>query len=88
MSALDPQLNRRNSSIDREQIAAGVAAGIRQLLEDDDLVKKFWERGYTQLTQHGTNAASQWVGKRLLTALVVAITVAGITWLVKTGALR
>lgn len=65
-----------------------VASGIREVLTDEELTKKFWEQGYAQLQEHAVRNGSQWVGKRLLTALVTAIVTAGLIWLVRTGAIK
>jgi hypothetical protein len=61
---------------------------LRRVLSDDDLVKSFWHRGYQELTAHAGNGASQWVGRRILTTIVVAVVTAGVVWLVKTGSLK
>ncbi len=63
-------------------------AAFRRVLSDDRLVSEFWQRGYRELSDHAGNGASQWIGKRLLTTLVVAIVTAGLVWLVKTGAIK
>ena len=65
-----------------------VASGIREVISDPELTKKFWEQGYTQLQEHAVRNGSQWVGKRVLTSLVIAVVTAGLIWLVKTGALK
>lgn len=66
----------------------GFLEGVKVLMQDKDFAKSFWQQGYEQLTQHAGNGASQWVGKRILTALVVAVTTACVIWLVKTGAIK
>lgn len=93
-----PQLERRSTDYLVSQVAALEAriddmpaafeAAFRRVLADDALVKSFWQRGYKELTDHAGNGASQWVGKRILTALIVAVVTAGVVWLVKTGALK
>lgn len=72
----------------RSDIAAGVADGMRELLADDDVVKKFWRRGYAELTEHGQDEASRWIGRRILTSLVIALVTAGLVWLVRSGGLK
>ena len=72
----------------RVQVAAGVADGFALVLSDDALVNAFWRKGYTELAAHGAAGASQWVGKRLFTAMVLAIVTAGLIWLLRNGALR
>ena len=76
---------------DRRQISPEAQAfedALRRVLADDEVVRNFWHRGYRELTEHAGNGASQWVGKRLLTAMVVSVVTAGVVWLVKTGALK
>lgn len=65
----------------REQVALGVADGFRAVLDDKKHVAEFWKTGYDELTKHGANNASQWVGKRLLTMFVTAVTLWGLIWL-------
>jgi hypothetical protein len=72
----------------RTDIATGVADGIKAILADDATVQKFWRRGYDELADHAGNGASQWLGKRILTSFVLAVVVAGLTWLLKSGALK
>jgi hypothetical protein len=61
---------------------------MRHILDDDELVRSFWHRGYKELTDHAENGASQWVGRRILTAIIVAVVTAGVVWLVKSGNLK
>jgi hypothetical protein len=72
----------------RRAVAAGVVDGARQLAADSDFAGKFWEVGFTHLRDHTTNHASQWIGRRILTAFVAAVTTAGIIWLVKSGQIK
>jgi hypothetical protein len=78
--------------IDKEDLAEAVALGMqrgaRALLDDKDLVAEFWKAGYSHLTVHAGNGASQWVGKRILTAIIGALFVWAMAWLVKEGALK
>jgi hypothetical protein len=71
-----------------ERIARAVETALRRVLTDEQLTQRFWERGFKELAAHADNHASQWIGKRILTAMVVAVTTAGIVWLVKTGAIK
>lgn len=72
----------------QEDVTAGVVAAVKELLRDKQVSEQFWKTGYDSLAEHSANGASQWIGKRILTAFIVAITTAGIIWLVKTGALK
>lgn len=69
-------------------VAAGVKLGFTQAMDDPDVVEKFWQGGYEQLTGHASKASSQWVGKRILTAAVTALLVWGLTYLVKNGVIK
>jgi hypothetical protein len=73
---------------DDERIAKAVETALRRVLTDEQLTQRFWERGFKELASHADNHASQWIGKRILTAMVVAVTTAGIVWLVKSGAIK
>lgn len=77
-----------NNSMLPEMIASSVERAIRRVLADPEMARQFWESGYEELAKHAGNNASQWVGRRLLTTLILAVTTAGIIWLVKTGALK
>lgn len=77
-----------NNSMLPEMIAGSVERAIRRVLTDPEMGRQFWAGGYEELSKHAGNNASQWIGRRLLTTLVIALTTAGIVWLVKTGALK
>lgn len=67
---------------------AAFSGAIRDVLNDKELTSKFWEQGYQQLQEHAINNGSQWVGKRLVTTLIMAVVTAGIIWLAKSGAIK
>ena len=77
-----------NNSMLPEMIGGSVERALRRVLSDQELARQFWARGYEELSNHAGNGASQWIGRRLLTTAVLAVTTAGIVWLVKTGALK
>lgn len=72
----------------RDAIRDGVVAGMRELLNDDKALAGFWARGYRELTTHTSNNATQWIGRRILTAIAIAAFVGSVTWLVKSGNLK
>lgn len=80
--------DRRASNELQAAVTAGVVEGIKKLACDEAFVSSFWQHGFNELSKHSSNGASQWIGKRLLTIFITAITTAGIVWLVKTGALK
>jgi len=65
-----------------------VAGAVRAILQDKDLIREFWETGFTELSRHTRNEASMWIGKRIMTWLVGVITLAGIGWLIRSGAIK
>lgn len=71
-----------------QMLKTAVVEGIREVLRDKELTRSFWEQGYVQLQEHAVRNGSQWIGKRLLTALITAAVTAGVIWLVKTGAIK
>lgn len=71
-----------------QAMTRAVTAGVRQALTDKELTQEFWRDGFDELAKHGASGASQWVGKRILTAMVVAVLIWGVTWLVQTGRLK
>ena len=72
----------------QEAVAAGVVSGIKSLANDADFIEHFWLQGYKQMSIHVTNGTSQWVGKRIITTIVLSLVTAGVIWLVKSGAIR
>jgi hypothetical protein len=77
-----------NNTMLPEMIAGSVERAIRRVLTDPDMSRQFWKAGYEELSKHAVDGASQALGRRLLTAVVIAVTTAGIIWLAKTGALK
>lgn len=80
MAALPERIHDANRRAFREAIT--------DILQDKDLTAGFWRAGYDQLQQRAVAESTQWVGKRLLTALITAAVVAGFVWLVRTGAIK
>lgn len=72
----------------REDVRQGVLEGIKAAVADPELMEKFWHNGYDRLVHHGSSNANQWVGKRILTWLITSITIAGLIWLVRSGAIK
>ncbi len=67
------------------EISDGIAHGLKKVLSDDEVLKLFWSRGFKELTLHSSNTASQWIGKRIATMIVVALFSACLVYLVKNG---
>lgn len=81
----EPIMDRRVSDA---HLKATIREIFRELSADSELSQAYWKRGFVEISNHTSNAASQWLGKRILTMFVVAITSAGILWLAKTGAIK
>ena len=69
-------------------MGAAVETAIRAVMRDPDVRKEFWRTGYEELAAHAETGASKWVGKRIVTTLIMALVTAGIVWLVKSGAIK
>ena len=80
--------DRREVERRADQEGRAFEMALRRILQDEELVKGFWHRGYQELTEHAGAGASQWVGRRILTAIVVAAVTAGVAYLVRTGSLK
>jgi len=72
----------------RSEVAAGVTDALVQFLSNEEAVRKFWRKGFDELSSHTAEGASQWIGRRILTWLIAAMTTAGLIWLVKSGAIK
>lgn len=66
-------------------VSAGVQDGIRALATNSEFGEAFWRKGFESMSKHATQAGSQWIGSRILTAMVLAVVSAGVAWLVKSG---
>lgn len=71
----------------RESVSLGVQDGIKALAADHAFRETYWKAGFDHLSEQAASASSQWIGKRILTAAVLAVVSAGVAWLVKTGKL-
>lgn len=69
-------------------VREGVHSGFKALMEDSEAVEKFWKGGYTELTKHASDASSQWVGKRILAAVITAVFIWCMSWLVQNGGIK
>lgn len=72
----------------KDELEDAFETALRRVMSDEDLTTKFWARGYKELASHAEGNASKWLGRRLLTTLVIAVTTAGLVWLVKTGYIK
>lgn len=72
----------------QDAIAKGIQDGLRAALKDKELVTHFWRDGFEELSARSADGASQWIGKRLMTWLAVAVLAAALAWLVRSGAIK
>lgn len=66
-------------------VAEGVKTAIIELSKDDQFGEMFWKKGYLSLAKHVSESSSQWIGGRILTALVMTAVGFGITYLISKG---
>lgn len=89
-AAVEEALNERAA----ENYAKGLVQGIQMLLTEDkdhpdtSVIKRFWKTGYRELTTAASTNASQWVGKKILVAVIAALFVWSMTMLAKHGAFK
>lgn len=80
---------RRARGMPTQQIMQSAFSGaIREVLADEKVTKAFWEAGYKQLQEHALNSGSQWIGKRMLTAIATALLAGILVYMLKTGQLK
>lgn len=72
----------------KDDIESAFEQALKRVFQDEELTKKFWARGYQELVGHAEGNASKWIGRRIFTSVVIAVTTAGLVWLVKTGSLK
>lgn len=72
-------------SVIEDRVAAGIAAGIREIANDDETMRIIAAKLSSSILVTGGQRASEWIGNRILTAAMLAITGFGVAWLVKNG---
>lgn len=89
LSRLDEAVDRVDRSPEelRNAVSLGVQDALRAVMKDNELRAAFWKSGFEHLSSHASSASTQWVGKRILTALILACLAFGIGWLSKNGKL-
>lgn len=68
-----------------DRIASGVAKALAITISDEQLIKAYWHQGWKEFVTHTQTGTSQWIGKRLLAALVMSMVVYGLVWLGRNG---
>lgn len=72
----------------RQAVTEGVRIGILEVTKDDEFVKRFWRRGYDEVTAHGRDDVNRGIGKRVLAVVSGALLTAGIYIAVKAGLIK
>ena len=72
----------------QDAVERGIKAGLRAAMEDKELVSHFWRDGFEELSKRSADGASQWVGRRLMTWLAVAVLAASLAWLARNGSIK
>lgn len=70
----------------RNDVAMGVVQGFELLMSDPKIMDNFWEHGYAALAKHSQRDAQSWIGKRIMTFLVLAVGGFCLVWLLRNGA--
>jgi hypothetical protein len=84
----DAREQRQASEELQALVRKAVADGMRDVINDHELIERFWKSGYAHLSEHTTDSLSQWVGKRVLMILVAAALSSSIAWAVMTGRIK
>ena len=74
---LAEQVDRMEADLP-DQIARAVEIAMRRVLQDEDLRRQFWAAGYKEMSGHAGTAATQWVGRRILSAIGGALLAFGL----------
>ena len=87
-----PPRNMGRRATDHDDLPSAIKSAIKEalteVLKDPNISKAFWKQGYEEFTNHAGNSASQWVGRRILTAAVTFIFGVALVYLVKQGAIK
>lgn len=81
-------LERRKPSLTQEQVQSAMAAAIREVLADEKVTEKFWEKGYKQMEAYFFDNSSKWIGKRVLASIATALLGFGLYLLGKSSGIK
>lgn len=68
-------------------IRIGIAQGFRDSAQDKQLVAEFWRQGFEEFRDRTADHASQWIGRRILTWVLVGLVSAAMVYLLGKGKL-
>lgn len=69
----------------QDAVRLGVHNGLRSAAADEKLMNQYWRGGFDELKKHAATDTSQWVGRRVLTWLLVGLATLAATLLIKYG---
>lgn len=52
-----------------EKMAEAMEIAMRKVLSDPEVRADYWKAGWEELSKHATDAGTQWVGRRIVSAI-------------------
>ena len=77
-----------DNEVMKTQITEAIVDALKRVADDPEFSKRFWQRGFIELSGHASNTTSQWIGRKI--AIWVATAMLGwlVVYLVKSGAIK
>ena len=72
----------------KDAVADAIVSALQRTAEDPEFSKRFWQRGFVELSQHTSNASSQWIGKKIMVWVATAALGFILIYLVRSGAIK
>jgi len=72
----------------RETITEAIVDALKRTADDPEFSKRFWQRGFVELSGHASNAGSQWIGKKIMVWAATALLGWLVIYLVRSGAIK
>ena len=72
----------------REHVTAAIVEALKRTADDPEFSKRFWQRGFIELSGHASNAGSQWIGRKIAIWAATALLGWLLIYLVKSGAIK
>jgi hypothetical protein len=79
------------SSVNEETMRKFWEVGVQTLSENDSApkaVRHFWETGLLVISESGSRGAQQWLGRRILNAMLLGVALFAVGLLVKHGGFK
>jgi hypothetical protein len=61
-----------------QDIAQGICEGARQILQDKELLKGFWQAGFDEGLNHLHKKGTQWIGSKILSWIMTSLLLAAL----------